>query len=78
MNIKLFGITREIIGEEQLTITDKNIRTVAELKTWLFSAYPSIRQLSSLAVAVNHTYAEDADPVGPDHEIALIPPVSGG
>ena len=40
--------------------------------------YPALRELSSLALAVNQAYARDKDPVHESDEIALIPPVSGG
>ncbi len=79
MEILLFGITRDIIGKSKLTIADdEEIASVGELKSWLNSNYPSIGQLSSLAVAVNSEYAKDGVILNAGSEIALIPPVSGG
>ncbi|MEX2593603.1 MAG: MoaD/ThiS family protein [Anditalea sp.] len=79
MNIKLFGIAREIVGESQLVVPDiENIGTVGELKSWLFEQYPAMGQLSALAIAVDHAYAEDHSALGTGQEVALIPPVSGG
>jgi molybdopterin synthase sulfur carrier subunit len=79
MDILLFGITREIIGKQKLTIPETEpIHTVAELKSWLSGQYPALKQLSSLAVAVDSAYAENEDALTVNSEVALIPPVSGG
>ena len=79
MNIKLFGVTRDIVGNSHLSVPAKeNIATVGELKTWLYQQYPAIGQLNSLAIAVDQTYAEDHAALGAGQEVALIPPVSGG
>jgi molybdopterin converting factor small subunit len=53
-------------------------QTVAALRAKLVADYPRLSGLKSLMIAVNNTYAEDADPIGEGDEIALIPPVSGG
>lgn len=79
MNIKLFGITREIVGKSELKVPEiENIRTVGELRSWLFEQYPDMGTLNALAIAVDHTYAEDQLALGRGQEVALIPPVSGG
>lgn len=79
MNIKLFGITRDIVGESQLIVPEKEeIGTVGELKSWLFNQYPAMGQLNALAIAVDHAYAEDHTVLKKGQEVALIPPVSGG
>ena len=62
-----------------MSISDADgIQTVGDLKKLLMDQYPSLRELSSLAMAVNQSYARDNDPVNESDEIALIPPVSGG
>lgn len=79
MNIKLFGITRDIVGKSQLTVDiGESITTVGELKSWLSRQYPEMDKLKTLAVAVDHVYAEDQALLNPEQEVALIPPVSGG
>ena len=79
MTVHLFGVTRDIIGKGSMTITAaEGIETVGDLKGLLREQYPALRELSSLALAVNHSYARDNDPVHESDEIALIPPVSGG
>lgn len=79
MEILLFGITKEIAGNEKIRVSaDENIQTVAGLRSWLATKYPDMKNLSSLAIAVDNEYAEDGQLLNPENEIALIPPVSGG
>lgn len=79
MNIKLFGITREMVGASHIAVPDNTqFKTVADLKSWLYVEYPSLKSLKSIAVAVDHAYAEDHEALGSANEVALIPPVSGG
>lgn len=77
MNILLFGITKSIVGANDLTI-DQPLGNVADLKSYLKNKYPAFGELNALAVAVNNQYAEDITSLNPNDEIALIPPVSGG
>ena len=81
MTVLLFGVTRDIVGAGSLEISpseSQNLHTVKDLKEHLKTGYPQLRELSSLAIAVNQTYARDAEPIRQTDEIALIPPVSGG
>jgi molybdopterin converting factor small subunit len=48
------------------------------LRNQLISAYPQLRDLRSLFIAVNLKYANDEALLTENDEIALIPPVSGG
>ena len=52
--------------------------SVSEFKMNLFLQYPRLEALSSMYVAVNSAYADEAATLGEEDEIALIPPVSGG
>ena len=81
MTILLFGITKDIVGSSSLSMPMANtatIKTVGDLKIYLKKSYPQLGELSSLAVAVNNTYADEDEPINTYDEIALIPPVSGG
>lgn len=79
MEVLLFGIAREIVGDSRLTIPEgAEPETVAALRTWLEEQYPQFKGLSALAVAVDHEYATDEQVLNRAAEIALIPPVSGG
>ncbi len=77
ITVKLFGITREIVGQPILEIKDP-INTVAQLKEFMTANYPKIKALNSLLIAVNSEYAEDDIMIKSTDEVALIPPVSGG
>src|SRR5690606_6281261 len=60
MNIKLFGIAREIIGASHIPVPDNHqLIAVADLKSWLYVEYPTLKELKSIAVAVDLAYAED-------------------
>ena len=81
MTVLLFGVTRDIVGSGSLEIPDSEshqLHTVKDLKEHLKNGYPQLQELTSLAIAVNQTYARDGDPIQQTDEIALIPPVSGG
>ncbi len=81
MTILLFGITKDIVGTSALSMpasSSAQLRTVGELKAHLQNVYPELSKLSSLAVAVNNSYAAEDEPINSYDEIALIPPVSGG
>ncbi|WP_128545952.1 molybdopterin converting factor subunit 1 [Larkinella soli] len=78
VSVQFFGITREIIGASTLTLDLPQPGRVGELLNSLKAQYPALSGLRSLLVAVNGEYAEPEDPIQPNDEIALIPPVSGG
>lgn len=80
MELLLFGIAKDIVGESviDLSSSDKLPETVAEVKKLLATEYPDFSKLSSLAIAVNSEYATDDVALKKDDEIAIIPPVSGG
>ena len=84
MTILLFGVTKDIVGSSSLSIpttsiTGKSIpKSVKELRSFLEKSYPELNKLSSLAIAVNKTYAQEEQEINSYDEIALIPPVSGG
>ena len=81
MTILLFGITRDIVGNATLNIPLQEtsaLGSVGQLKSYLIDLFPALKDLSSLAVAVNSNYATDQTPITTTDEIALIPPVSGG
>lgn len=81
MTILLFGVTKDIVGSNSISMPLSNssqLKTVGALKAYLGKTYPRLKELSSLAIAVNNSYAEDSLNITHFDEIALIPPVSGG
>jgi len=77
MEIKLFGIAKDIVGKKVLKL-DHSPANVELLKKYLIDEYPEFSNLNSLAIAVNHYYAEEEKTLSKYDEIAVIPPVSGG
>ena len=80
MNVLLFGIAKDIIGQSELEISTKESipSSVKELKEFMVKKFPEFERLSSFAVAVNSEYSQDDAILSGDDEIAIIPPVSGG
>jgi molybdopterin converting factor subunit 1 len=78
LNILLFGITREIVGQQKLSISMPEESSVPQLLEKLQSEYPQLKELQSLMVAVNNEYGQAQQVLKESDEIALIPPVSGG
>ncbi|MDF4222970.1 MoaD/ThiS family protein [Maribacter sp. M208] len=79
MNVLFFGITKDIVGGSEISISDvAKPLNVAGLKKRLIDSYPEFSKLNSLAVAVNNEYADDNVILTGNEEIAIIPPVSGG
>ena len=81
MEIKLFGIAGDIVGKTTLSLPKRDwdgIQNVAALKAYLYTSYPDLANLSSMAIAVNKSYAREDTVIDSTDEIALIPPVSGG
>ena len=77
--IHLFAIARQRAGRAVIEIDLPEASTVADLRSRLRDAVPDLASILPTArFAVDAEYAEDARPILPDSEIALIPPVSGG
>ena len=68
-------------SEEDLALPE-GVATVGELLTWLEGRGPefadALADRQAIRVAVNQSYAKPGDPVDPDDEVALFPPVTGG
>ena len=77
IKVKLFGIARDIVGQNTLEL-DSTYTSVNELLEQVRSEYPEFVKLTSLLVAINEEYAEMDDPINENDVVALIPPVSGG
>lgn len=78
INLKLFGITKDIYGKGEEKIQLEGKPTVADFLDNLKKKYTGLADLSSLLVAVNNEYAEPDMKLADNDEVALIPPVSGG
>lgn len=78
LNIKLYGITKEIIGQTELEYHLSASPDVSSLQKELKREFPELGRLKSLMVAVNGEYAPQDLVLNEQDEVVLIPPVSGG
>lgn len=78
LNVLLFGITRDLVGQSQLAVPLSSGARVADLMAHLNAQYPALANVKSILVAVNSEYADPEHVLTPSDEVALIPPVSGG
>ncbi len=76
--INLFGITRDIVGNNTTEIDMGQLSDVQAVLGKLKANFPKLQEIKSLMVAVNSEYAEGNLLLTEQDEIALIPPVSGG
>ena len=72
-----FGITRQLLGGKE-AVVEVDGNTVGALRRALSERFPELNGLNSLYIAVNSSYSDEDQVLGPNDEIALIPPVSGG
>lgn len=81
MNIELllFASAKDLFGESQIPLKLPTGATIADLKSALIKRQPEAASLiGRCAFSVDQQYATDDMELNPHHEIAMIPPVSGG
>lgn len=78
ITLLFFGITTDLIGEQQVNFTLEKELSVASFRELLHDRFPTLTNLDSYAIAVNEEYANDTDFIKSNDIVAIIPPVSGG
>jgi len=78
IQILLFGIARDIVGQSKLELDYEEQIDVKSFKQILQEKYPKMSDLSYFKVAINQEFAGDNEVLHEGDEVALIPPVSGG
>jgi molybdopterin synthase sulfur carrier subunit len=83
MKLLYFAWVKTKIGLAAETVTPPpEVRDVAGLLAWLATRGPgyadALAHRGVVKVAVNQRFAKSTDPVAPDDEVALFPPVTGG
>jgi molybdopterin synthase catalytic subunit len=79
LTVLYFAAAREAAGRDQEEIALSAAATVADLRAALAARHPALaRTLARCRIAVDQEFARDEDPVPPDAEVAVLPPVSGG
>ena len=81
IKVVLFAALREQLDCSELSISNENINTVAELKRHLSEQNLQWQQIlnnGSLLSAVNHNMVDGSHVVKSGDEVAFFPPVTGG
>lgn len=79
IEVKLFAAARQAVDQELLEIELVDGATITDLKNELVKQFPQFESMREhLLVAVDAEYAREDQVLVPGHEVALIPPVSGG
>jgi molybdopterin synthase catalytic subunit len=76
---RCFARLKDLAGADVLTADLPPGATVGDLRRRLAADHPALAGLlARCAVAVDDEFADDALPLPPNAEVALLPPVSGG
>ncbi|MBA2117349.1 MoaD/ThiS family protein [Bremerella alba] len=79
IRVKLFALTRDLAGCEEVSLDLERPVTVGAIRQNLGETFAELRPiLASCAFAVNNEYAVNAVEVQATDEVACLPPVSGG
>jgi len=78
IEILLFGILRDVVGENKLNKEVTSAITLENLRRDLLDSYPDLQQYKNYSIAINEVYAENTHQIKENDVVALIPPVSGG
>lgn len=77
IRVQAFGILKEVLGADPMTIALSEGATVAGLLTAIARTAPNA-SLRGIAVGVNSEYATSVTQLHEGDDVALLPPVSGG
>jgi len=79
LKIKLFAAAAQAIENDHVCVACTTPVTIMALKRLLIEQHPSLESiLPYCRFAVDHEFISDDYAITADHELALIPPVSGG
>jgi len=77
LSILYFGMIAEAVGQPLETWHSLDALTVGDLKNDILKKYPVLRD-RKFQIAVNQQIADEAFPIPPLAEVALLPPFAGG
>jgi len=78
LTIRLFARYAELFGSDVLEIPATGIETVGDLLAALRKHPIGAAVAGTALVAVNLKQARSRDPISPQDEVALLPPLAGG
>ena len=76
MNIKLFASLKEKHGSAILVVDNSEIKTIKDLKIFILNNFDL--EVENCMFACNLEYVDESFELKNEHEISIIPPVSGG
>ena len=76
MNIKLFASLKEKHGSDILVIDNGEIKTIKDLKIFIINNFDL--EVENCMFACNLEHVDETFKLKNEHEISIIPPVSGG
>ena len=79
IELLLFASSKDLFGKSRITVELPDEATIGDLKAALTEQQPDAASLiQRCAFSVDQQYATDTTIILAKHEIAMIPPVSGG
>ncbi len=79
VTVRLFARAKDLAGSEVVRVEVAEGARVGDLRKQLILAVPNLGELlPRSAIAVDGDFAGDGAALGPESEVAVLPPVSGG
>ena len=79
VQVLFFGMLKDVVGRANESLELREPATVADVLEHYGRRIPELRKLfAAVALSVNQHYAGPGTKLGPNDEVALLPPVSGG
>lgn len=78
LKVLAFGIAKDIIGKQKISLEVEGIITAKQFREILCSKYSKLNTLPGFLLAVNASYAKKNTRLKNNDEIAIIPPTNGG
>jgi molybdopterin converting factor small subunit len=79
LRLRLYAVARQLAGTDVVEIELPDRATVGQLRAGLGARVPALAPIvAHLMFAVDAEYRRDETVLGPEADVACIPPVSGG
>jgi molybdopterin converting factor subunit 1 len=79
IRVRLFAVARELASCDSVELELPAGSMIGDLRAALATRVPALEEvLPGVMFAIGTSYASNKTPLGPDAEVACIPPVSGG
>ena len=79
LRLRLFAVARQLAGADCIEVDLPDGATLGQLRAALAAHVPALAPMvKNLMFAVDAEYRRDETVLGPEADVACIPPVSGG